>query len=161
MGGGSGAAGINSLIYEALPELCRTVQIIHSTGRGKHKDITHNRYHAFEFVNRTDLAYAAADLVIARAGIATLTELSNLGKAGIIIPMPGSHQEANAVLLYKRKASIILDQRETSAAYLVSVIRRLLFDLPTQELLRKNIQKIMPHNSAKAVANIFLNSHEH
>lgn len=156
LGGGSGAQGINSLVREALPELCRTVQILHSTGKGKGQGAEYPRYHAFEFVNRADLAYAAADIVIARAGISTLTELSNLGKAGIIIPMPGSHQEANAQLLFEQDAAIVLDQGETSAAGLVRVVRKLLFDFPLQEKLRQNVRKIMPHDAAKTIAHIML-----
>ncbi len=158
LGGGSGALGINKLIYDALPELTRTVQIIHSTGRGKHfLKKEHDRYHGFEYINRQDLALAAADIVIGRAGIYMITELSNLGKVSIIIPMPNSHQEANAQLLYDQQAAIVLDQRETTPDYLVRTIRRLLLDFPMQEMLRENIKKVMPHNAADKVAKIVLN----
>jgi UDP-N-acetylglucosamine--N-acetylmuramyl-(pentapeptide) pyrophosphoryl-undecaprenol N-acetylglucosamine transferase len=157
LGGGSGAQGINSLVYEALPELCRTVQVIHSTGKGKRQPAQHERYHSFEFVNRHDLALAAADIVISRAGMAAITELSNLGKVGIIIPMPNSHQEMNAALLYTKKAAILQDQSETSAAHLVKIIRRLLFDLPMQKMLQENIKKIMPHDAAKNITRLLLN----
>ncbi len=157
LGGGSGAAGINKLVYQALPELTRTVQVIHSTGRGKHhSNINQERYHGFEYINRPELALAAADVVIARAGIGTITELSNLGKASIIIPMPNTHQEVNAQLLYEQQAAIVLDQNETTPDHLVSVVRRLLFDFPAQEQLRQNIKQIMPHNAASAVAKIVL-----
>lgn len=157
LGGGSGAAGINHLVYKAFPELIRTVQIIHSTGRGKHHPpLKHERYHSFDYINRPDLALAAADIIIARAGIATITELSNLGKASIIIPMPNSHQEANAQLLYEHQAALVLNQNETTPEHLVSVIRRLLFDFPAQEQLRANIKKIMPHNSAQVLTKIIL-----
>lgn len=160
LGGGSGALGINKLIYEALPELTRTVQIIHSTGRGKHKEVNYERYQSHEYIVRQDLALAAADMVIGRAGVYTLTELSNLGKVGIIIPMPKSHQEVNALMLYEQRAAIILDQEATTPAYLVKVIRRLLFDLPTQKMLQENIQGIMPHQSAKAITKLVLENYE-
>jgi UDP-N-acetylglucosamine--N-acetylmuramyl-(pentapeptide) pyrophosphoryl-undecaprenol N-acetylglucosamine transferase len=157
LGGGSGAAGINKLVYEALPELTRTVQVIHSTGRGKHhSNVKIERYHSFEYISRQDLALAAADIVIGRAGVYMLTELSNLGKTSIIIPMPQSHQEQNARLLYEQQAALVLDQNETTPEHLVSVVRRLLFDFPLQEHLRQNIKKIMPHNSASQVAKIIL-----
>jgi len=156
MGGGSGAAGINQLVFRALPELCRTVQIIHSMGKGRGRPMKHERYHAFEFVNRWDLALAAADIVISRAGMAAITELSNLGKVGIIIPMPNSHQEMNAELLYSKKAAIVMDQHETSPAHLVKTVRRLLFDLPTQQMLQQNIKQIMPHDSAKQIAKLLI-----
>jgi UDP-N-acetylglucosamine--N-acetylmuramyl-(pentapeptide) pyrophosphoryl-undecaprenol N-acetylglucosamine transferase len=57
-----------------------------------------------------DLAYAASDIVLCRAGISTITELANLGKIGIIIPMPNTHQEENAVYLGMQKAAIIGSQ---------------------------------------------------
>jgi UDP-N-acetylglucosamine--N-acetylmuramyl-(pentapeptide) pyrophosphoryl-undecaprenol N-acetylglucosamine transferase len=154
LGGGSGAVGINQLVSQALPELTRTVQIIHSTGRGKQQPQRYEHYHVEEFVNRSDLAFAAADIVIARAGIATITELSNLGKVSIIIPMPDSHQEENARLLFERQAAVVLDQRELTPDLLVRVIRKLLFDLPLQLQLQENVRNIMPHESAKKISEI-------
>jgi UDP-N-acetylglucosamine--N-acetylmuramyl-(pentapeptide) pyrophosphoryl-undecaprenol N-acetylglucosamine transferase len=159
VGGGSGALGLNRLVAGALPELLRTVQVIHSTGRGKAVPVDtvgHKRYHAFEFVNRAELALAAADIVLTRSGISTLTELANLGKASIIIPLPNTHQEQTALMLFRQKAAIVLDESETSPSDLVNIIQRLLFDLPGQQALQKNIGTIMPHGSAEKIAKIIL-----
>jgi UDP-N-acetylglucosamine--N-acetylmuramyl-(pentapeptide) pyrophosphoryl-undecaprenol N-acetylglucosamine transferase len=155
-GGGGGAQGINNLLYKALPDLTKAVQIIHGTGVGKKYSIAYDNYHAYEFIDRMDLAYAASDLVISRAGISTITELANLGKISIIIPIPRTHQEINAQLLYQMQAAIILDQNQTNSEFLVSLIRKLLLDGDTQKLLHHNISKLMPKKAAAKIAKLAL-----
>ncbi len=154
IGGGGGASGLNDLIYGSLDELTRTVQVIHSTGKGKLKMEAKERYHPYEFINRTELAYAVADIVVARAGIGTITELANLGKVSIIIPMPHTHQEANAEMLYQNKAAIVLDQSDITPARLVRTIRKILFDLELQHSIKENVEKIMPKRSAKHIIDL-------
>ncbi len=156
LGGGTGAAALNKLVADALPQLARVVQIIHSTGSGKSAGLRRENYQAYEFIQDMAQAYAAADIVIARAGLSTITELSNLGKVSIIIPMPESHQELNGFLLYRQQAAIVLDQRGVSAEGLVQVVRRLLFEPALQERLKDNIGKIMPHDSNAKISDIIV-----
>src|SRR5581483_7302866 len=78
LGGGTGSQFFNELIAQALPKLSQSVQIIHSTGAGKHAAKPQKNYHPFEFINNMAAAYAASDIVLCRAGLSTLTELSNL-----------------------------------------------------------------------------------
>ncbi|MDQ3018273.1 MAG: glycosyltransferase, partial [bacterium] len=144
LGGGSGAAGLNEVIVQNLNALTSVVQIIHSTGQGKEIPVKHPRYHQYSFIDRMDLAYAAADIVMARGGIGTITELSQLKKLAIIVPMPDSHQEANAELLFTHKAAIILDEREIQSELLTKVIRKLLFDSELQKHMQANIRKVIP-----------------
>ncbi len=162
-GGGSGATALNSLVYQALPQLKNTVQVIHGTGPGKMVHRESENYHPFEFIDRMDLAYAAADLVVSRAGISTITELANLGKVSIIIPMPKTHQEENAMLLFRHKAAIILKQESTTADELSNLVRRLLLDGDSQKFLKQNISGLMPKQSAKKIAKIALEitGHDH
>jgi UDP-N-acetylglucosamine--N-acetylmuramyl-(pentapeptide) pyrophosphoryl-undecaprenol N-acetylglucosamine transferase len=154
VGGGSGAAGLNDKIIQGLPMLTRFVQIIHSTGRGKKQLAEAVRYHPYEFIDRMDLAYAAADIVIARAGIGTLTELAELKKVSIIIPMPGSHQEANAELVYRAKGALVLDQRELEPEMLAKVIRKVLMDASLQHQLKQNISRLLPHNASSKMLKV-------
>jgi UDP-N-acetylglucosamine--N-acetylmuramyl-(pentapeptide) pyrophosphoryl-undecaprenol N-acetylglucosamine transferase len=154
LGGGSGAQKINQLVMEALPQLGKVVQILHSTGLGKMIRAQDPNYHAFEFIERNDLAYAAADIVLARAGVATIADLSNLSKIAIIIPMADTHQEANAQLLYERRAAVVLDERELTPDALVEIIRKILFNLELQRELARNINQLMPHKSAQKIAEI-------
>ncbi len=98
LGGGTGAQAINDEIWNALPQLTQHAQIIHSAGKGKGKNMQTNRYRQYPFISREDLAhaYAAADVVVARAGMGTLTEIAAMHKASVLVPIPNSHQEANA-----------------------------------------------------------------
>lgn len=154
LGGGTGAEFLNSLIAEALPELSRVIQVIHSTG--PHKGLPEKKAHyiSYEFISEMAHAYMAADIVLCRAGLSTITELSNLGKVSIIIPIPDCHQEMNAFLLFRQQAAIVLDQMHTGPGGLIKVVRRLLFEYDLQQSLISNIQKIMPKNAAEKIADI-------
>src|SRR3989344_5098309 len=67
LGGGTGAAFLNNLIENCLPDLSKTVQIIHATGKGKQKSKDKENYHSYEFISEMGKAYAAADIVLSRA----------------------------------------------------------------------------------------------
>lgn len=70
------------------------------------------------FLDRMDLAYAAADVVLARAGALTLAEITALGKPAILVPLPrsaGGHQLANARALEDRGAAIVIDEKDPKA----------------------------------------------
>ncbi len=157
MGGGTGSEFINGLISQVLKELLKVVQIIHLTGkRQKSASASEPGYVVYEFLpNMTD-AYWASDIVLSRAGLSTLTELSNLGKLSIIIPMPHTHQEYNAKLLKALSSALVFDQRTLTGEHLLKVIKKLLFDYKTQELLKNNMRALMPKDSAKKIAKLVL-----
>ncbi len=158
LGGGTGAEFINKLIQKSLPQLTKTVQVIHSTGRGKSISDKTESYHPYEFIDHMAEAYAVADIVVARAGLSTITELSNLKKVSIIIPMPETHQQDNSWHLLQNQAAIILTQNKVTSAGFVGLIRKLLFAGDVQAMLKENIGKIMPHNSAEKISEIILKS---
>lgn len=156
LGGGTGAEFLNNLILECLPNLTKTVQIIHSTGKGKLKRGVLENYHPYEFIQNMAQAYAAADIVLARAGLSTLTELSNLRKLSIIVPMPQSHQEQNGLLLVRMEAAIVVSQKRVTATGFTGLIRKLLFAQEAQDILKHNIGKIMPHEANEKISEIIL-----
>jgi UDP-N-acetylglucosamine--N-acetylmuramyl-(pentapeptide) pyrophosphoryl-undecaprenol N-acetylglucosamine transferase len=128
LGGGTGAEFLNRLVWDCLPALAKTVQIIHITGKGKfNSEVDIENYHSFEFLNDMKYAYAASDIVLCRAGLSTITELSNLGKLSIIVPMPNSHQELNALYLKRTQSAIVLEQNRISLTAFVNFIRKLIF----------------------------------
>ena len=157
LGGGTGAEFLNNLIVDSLPQLSKTVQIIHSTGAGKFKQGHSDNYHPFEFISNMADAYAVADIVLARAGISTITELSNLKKLSIIVAMPNSHQEANALYLLQMDSAIVLKQQGLSPRALTTLVRRLIFSPQVDKGLKENIAKIMPHTARQRIAEIILN----
>ncbi len=151
MGGGTGSQALNTLIIQSLPELTKVVQVIHSTGRDKHEQRSHDNYRSYSFIENTDAAYKAADIVVSRAGIATLTELAMHKKASIIVPMPDSHQEYNAGLLYQTKSAIVLDQTELTVELLIKTIRKILFDVDFQKQMTDNFQLLFPPHAANKI----------
>ena len=112
LGGGVGAVQINELVWNALPEITQFAQIIHSTGANKGRTMKAQRYHQYPLISREDMAhaYAVADLVVARAGMGTLSELSALGKKVFLMPIPNSHQEKNAEVFVKAGFARLLNE---------------------------------------------------
>src|SRR3989338_5204467 len=130
MGGSSGSRKINETVQSALPELVKYVQVIHAKGRNggkgsKGDKFAHTHYHPYEFL-QDDLkhAYAAADLVICRGGMSTITELSALGKPAFVIPLPGSPQETNGDLLAFTKSAIVVMESLLTGDLLVEIVRK-------------------------------------
>lgn len=151
VGGGSGAVGLNNLIYNNLGALTKVVQVLHSTGKGKAQIKAQTNYHPYDYITEINEAYTAADVVVSRAGLGALTDLAEHQKPAIIIPMPNTHQEANAELLFKRKAALVLDQNETTPEKLIGVIRELLFDPEFSKTLGKNLHHLFPLHAAHKV----------
>jgi UDP-N-acetylglucosamine--N-acetylmuramyl-(pentapeptide) pyrophosphoryl-undecaprenol N-acetylglucosamine transferase len=112
IGGGTGAVTLNELFAVIGPELVKRANVIHLTGRGKMIPALQKfgaGYYATEFLGEglAD-AYAAADLVVARAGMGTIMEVAALKKATLLIPLPGTHQEANARAVASRAGAMVL-----------------------------------------------------
>ena len=168
VGGGTGALHLNQLIIGALPELLTFCQIIHITGKNKKfsplaiKDMS-SRYHQFDFlVNEIPDILALADLVVTRAGMGFLTELSALGKACIIIPLPASQQELNASYFCEKKAAFCLEQNILSSQSLVQDLKDLLADQSSLNFLSNNIQKLFQPDATKMLTEEILKLiHEH
>lgn len=163
-GGGTGAQFINDLVLRALPELTKVVQVIHSTGRGKAGGSESARYKPFEFITDVGNAFAAADIVLSRAGLSTITELSALGKVSIIVPMPHSHQEINAALLAHAHAALVATEDILTPDVLVRLVRKLLFDADVQKEIKTSVRHLMPQDAAQKIAAIitsFINPKNH
>lgn len=126
-GGGTGAQAINELVVNALDELTQVAEVIHITGKGKGKPVQRPGYYPFEFLAaEMGEAYAKADLVVTRAGLGTFLELAALRKPAVIIPIPNSHQEDNAMILWEAKAALVLDQTGLSPQEFANAVLKLL-----------------------------------
>ncbi len=157
-GGGTGAQAINELIFSSVSELTKFCQIIHLTGKGKLpvQEISLANYQVFEFLNNEEVLdlMRAADLVISRAGMSALSELSLLNKAALLIPIPKSHQEENAAVFAQARAAIVLKQDELTAAKLITEIRNLLADGQERVRLSNSIGKVIKRGAAESMAGI-------
>jgi len=157
VGGGTGAVAVNQVVAQALPELLKFCQVIHITGRGKKVDFSDEDYHQFEFLtNEMREALCAADLVVSRAGMSTLSELIILARATILIPIADSHQEYNARYFQSNNAVVSVSQNSLTKEMFVSLIREVLFDRNRKSELEANISQMMKVDGAKRVAELLL-----
>ena len=138
-GGSLGAKRINSAALDALRRLKGRfdVQCILQTGRDDHDAVAaaveaeQLPATVLAFVRKMHLAYAAADLVVCRAGAMTLAEIAVCGRPSILIPYPYAahdHQRVNAVNLADRGAAVMIDEGELSGERLAQEIAHLLAD---------------------------------
>jgi len=161
MGGGTGAQEINKAIEKIIPDLIKFCQIIHLTGpQKKLGKFIHDHYHQVEFLNQKSLAdvYLCADLVVSRAGLGSLTELSVLKKPAIIIPISDSHQEDNANYFAEQKAIVLLEDKKINPKNLLIKIRELILDNEQRALLSLNISKLASTEASKTISKVILDN---
>lgn len=153
-GGGTGAVRLNEIGTDAARILRDECQIIHLTGAGRAVGSwAHPNYHPYEFLaaEMAD-ALAAADVVVTRAGMSSLAEVAALQKAAIIIPMPGSHQEANAAAFQRRRGGMVVDQNGLTAEALAASIRSLLAAPQDRAALGAAAAQVLTTNAADTIA---------
>lgn len=120
MGGSQGARAINDALVDLLTRnaLPPGWQLLALTGATDYDRVRAVLPHALPYLDDMADAYAAADLVLARAGASTLAELAAIGKASILVPYPHaaqSHQDANAARFAAAGAAVLLSDRELQA----------------------------------------------
>jgi UDP-N-acetylglucosamine--N-acetylmuramyl-(pentapeptide) pyrophosphoryl-undecaprenol N-acetylglucosamine transferase len=151
-GGSLGAGTLNKSIEKHLSEIiAQDVQIVWQTGKFYYKGIIERLgldYHPnvciLEFLNKMDLAYAAADLIISRAGAGTIAELCLIKKPVILVPSPNvaeDHQTKNAMALVKNDAAILINDRSAEDT-LVAEALKLLENTTRCKSLSENIGKM-------------------
>ena len=163
IGGSLGARTINQAMGAGLEQLAENnIQLIWQTGKGyfetaKQQTAAYNNKNifAFDFISKMDLAYAAADIVISRAGASSVSELCNIGMPCVLVPSPNvaeDHQTKNAMALVNKNAALLVKDNEASAD-LVKTAVSLLKDENKQKELSENISKMAFLNSANVIAN--------
>lgn len=151
-GGSLGAGTLNKSIEKHLPEIiAQDVQVIWQTGKFYYNGIIERltaAYHPnvciLEFLNKMDLAYAAADVIISRAGAGTIAELCLIEKPVILVPSPNvaeDHQTKNALALVKKDAAMMVNDRSAEDT-LVAEALKLLKDHQRCETLSENIARM-------------------
>lgn len=158
LGGSLGARAVNQAVEKNLNELLQQgVQVIWQSGKlyfseyKKYNETEGVQVH--EFVQKMDLLYAAADIIVSRAGAGSISELCIVGKPVVFIPSPNvaeDHQTKNAESITNQQAAILLKESEIStfSACLAALIK----DESRQMLLAKNIKKLALPNATKQIA---------
>lgn len=106
------------------------------------------------FINRMDLAYAAADVIITRAGAGTISELALVGKPVILVPSPNvaeDHQTHNAMALVERGAALLVRDAEAQTELMPAALR-LLVDTAKRNSLSANIKQLAIRDADEVIA---------
>ncbi len=162
LGGSLGAKTINTSIASSIDQLAHgNVQMIWQTGKSYIFDARRvlTSYSApdvkaFDFIYRMDLAFAAADLVVSRAGAGTISELCLVGKPCILVPSPNvaeDHQTKNAMALVAHDAAIMVSDAE-AVEKLVTVSMNLVRNSERLDVLASNVFALALTDSAATIA---------
>ena len=106
------------------------------------------------FIDRMDLAYAMADVVIGRAGASTISELCIIGKAAVLVPSPNvaeDHQTKNALALVEKEAAIMVKDIDVNEKMIWSALD-ILNKQVVQKSLEHNILRLAKPDAAKSIA---------
>ena len=160
-GGSSGARSINKAVNAILKELLQRYQVIHLTGHLDWETVrtaTANlprSYQAFPYLHEMGAAYAAADLVVSRAGASVLGEYPFFGLPAILVPYPYAwrYQKVNADYLVEREAAVLLEDQYLQSQ-LLAQIDTLIQDQPRLEHMRRAMQALSQPQAAERIASL-------
>jgi len=161
-GGSQGAEAINQVIVQIADEFIKDyhIQILWQTGKknfeayrqseiGQNKNILIKAY-----IEKMDLAYSAADIIISRAGAITLAELALAGKPCILVPYPhaaANHQEKNAVAIEQAGAAMVVREGDHFKDDVVIALKTLLDKPQLHAQMAESWQKIRQPEAAQNV----------
>ena len=162
MGGSQGASSVNQLLFKVVPLMTGLAfQIIHLTGERDERLAVANYlregvgHYVAPFHHAMEEVYSAADMVVSRAGAASLGELSHFGLPSVLIPYPfaaDDHQTANARVFADAGAAEMFAEREISPTPFAALLSNLLTDPARREKMAAAAAKILPRNAAGNVA---------
>ena len=166
VGGSLGAKTINESINNHLAEFKKNkLNLIWQTGisyinqaKESVKDLNEIGIQSYKFIKEMDLAYAAADIIVSRAGAIAISELCFVGKPVILVPSPNvaeDHQTKNAQSLVNKNSALMVKDME-SRLKLVEKIKYLSENKGLQEELSRNIKKLEVKDAADRIAELSL-----
>lgn len=162
LGGSLGARAINNLIADNLDYILeQNVQVIWQTGKlyfEQYKEKGNlDHVSVTAYIDNMNLAYAAADIIISRAGAGSVSELCIVGKPVIFIPSPNvaeDHQTKNAKAIADKGAAVLLPEKELETNFRVA-FDELLKSPEKQQKLGENIKKLaLPNATDDIIAEV-------
>jgi UDP-N-acetylglucosamine--N-acetylmuramyl-(pentapeptide) pyrophosphoryl-undecaprenol N-acetylglucosamine transferase len=161
IGGSLGAKSINESVAAQLDELMNEeVQVIWQTGKHYLEQAARSaaahpgKVKVFEFIREMDYAYAAADIVVSRAGALAIAELCIAGKPVIFVPYPFAaedHQTSNAMALVTRNAALLVKDSEARTE-LIKKLKTLLHDNAMQQTMSVNLKEMAIRDADERIA---------
>jgi UDP-N-acetylglucosamine--N-acetylmuramyl-(pentapeptide) pyrophosphoryl-undecaprenol N-acetylglucosamine transferase len=162
LGGSLGAGSINNSLSENISLMKDSdCQWLWQTGKHYFENVNAlvsvsfcNNISVHGFINRMDLAYAVADIIVSRAGAGTISELCLVGKPVILVPSPNvavDHQTKNARALSEKEAALLITD-DNAAKMLVNEAIKLISDKSRCELFSSNIKKMADRDADIRIA---------
>ncbi|PIP22884.1 MAG: hypothetical protein COZ91_03230 [Candidatus Nealsonbacteria bacterium CG_4_8_14_3_um_filter_39_7] len=174
MGGSQGSQRINDKVLEILPEMLKNFEIILQCGEENFQQVraeanaiineeSKKYFHIFPFLKEADLkkAFAICDIIVSRAGSASIFEISALGKPSILIPLPESaqnHQVENAYSYARTGAAIVLEESNITPYFLLGKIKNLLDDPEEIRIMSDGAKSFSKPQATKEIAKYLLDS---
>lgn len=162
IGGSLGAKSINEAINAGLMDILKEdVQVIWQTGKPYYETAVSSaalhqaKVKVFDFIREMDYAYAAADVVVSRAGALAIAELCIVAKPVIFVPYPYAaedHQTSNAMALVEHNAAMMVKDSDAKAE-LVKKLKNLLHDNAMQEVMKNTLRSMAIKNADERIAN--------
>ena len=162
VGGSLGARTLNEAVRFSLEEINKhdDVQVLWQCGNLYFKVLQEelslpSNVKMLRFIERMDLAYAAADVIVSRAGATSISELSIIGKPTILIPSPNvseDHQTKNAMVLVNKSAAILVKDAVAEETLFQHIVE-LLNSSETMDQLSNNIKKMGMPNATVEIVN--------
>lgn len=168
LGGSQGSSSLNHAVIRMLDELSdeerRTWQFIHLCGTPQYADVkaayAARQARGWVAPHLADMAvaYAAADLVVARAGASTLAELARCGSPAILIPYPfaGAHQRDNARAAEGVGGAIRLEEAAATPARMRSMLRQLFLDERLRRMMGEQMKRLAQPDATQRLAQAIL-----
>lgn len=158
-GGSQGAKRLNELCAQAAASLPPETQVLHIAGASDFQRVSEitqgrNGYKVLGFCDQMPSAYAIADLVIARSGASSLTEIAIAGHPSILVPYPyaaDDHQTRNAEVFASAGASLLIQEHDLDAEKLAVLASSILQDLPTYKRMAKAARTLAVPDAADRV----------
>jgi UDP-N-acetylglucosamine--N-acetylmuramyl-(pentapeptide) pyrophosphoryl-undecaprenol N-acetylglucosamine transferase len=164
IGGSLGARTLNNALVENIAEIARhdEIQILWQSGKLYYEQMLEimnkekvDTIKLVQFIDRMDLAYAAADVIISRAGAISVSELCLIGKPVVLVPSPNvaeDHQTKNAMALVNKNAAILVKDTEATQ-HLFSVVFQLMTDESRMMTYSSEIKKLAKPNATADIVN--------
>lgn len=166
VGGSLGAKSINEAVNQFLKEIISDdTQLIWQTGKPyfeqaqKTAQAFGNRVKVYQFIKEMDKAYAAADIVISRAGALAIAELCIVAKPVIFVPYPFAaedHQTSNAMALVNKKAALLISDDKVFTD-LWSTLSKLIGDKAMQNEMSNNLKSMAIKDADERIAQYVMN----
>lgn len=163
-GGSQGAASINRAVSAAAPDLARAgIAVLHAHGPKNVLDVRSPEpgdppYVALPYLDRMDLAYAAADLVICRSGAMTVAEVSAVGLPAVYAPLPigNGEQRLNALPVVNAGGGLLVADADLTPAFVAQQVTALLTDSDRLRSMRDATARVGHGDAARRVAEVTL-----